>query len=162
MGRCAFTLAEMLVVLAIIAALSGSVIVTLADRDEIHKLRAATNDLATAIHYAAATSRARGLNHRLSFDESHRRFQVETARVDAPTEYEPAVGQTGIWRPLPDDVRIDRVVVDGLPLDQLPDRLEFPAGGEGFVGQIELSNALGESMHVQVMPRTRQVMVVQP
>jgi hypothetical protein len=160
-GTRAFSLAEMIVVLTLIACLAGAVVVSLKDRDEMHKLNAAGQDLTAALRYAVANSQTLGRTHRVAFKDEWAQYRVEAARIDAPTEFEPARGLSGAWRPFPEGISVDKVLVDDIALDELPQWFEFPARTSAFHGSIALVDRLGDVMTVQVLPGTRQIVVAE-
>jgi len=159
--RYAFTLAELLVVLVLIAVLSGGTIVAFRGRQKTYALKMATSDLAMAIEYAQSLPRNNGLNSRLIFDPEHKKYRIEKQAAIGSDNYISVVGRAGMERTIPGSVNISGIMIDGLSVTPTPQTLEFSTGGNGFYGKIKLQNDLGEEMSVQVEKHTGQVLLSQ-
>ena len=143
----------MLLVLTIIGVLVAATVAALSGRGETLALRVATRDLAAAINHAAATARSSGTAHRITFADDGRSYRVES-RTNSGS-YEAAPGRSGMRRLLGRGIRIERIEDDRGAVDP---PLEF--GDEAtFSGRITLADARSETLAVEVMPETGQVIL---
>jgi len=157
----AFTLAEMLVVLSLLAIFAGMVVVLVRGRQDTHALQVSTKDLAAAIRMASTETKAKQRPHRVAFYGNCREFRLEAA-AGGTGDYAPVIGVGGMKRRLAGSVRIDAVLrADGEPIEPAPDQLGFQPGGQGFSGRVRLVNRAGETMQIEVMNATGQVNVLE-
>lgn len=161
----AFSLLELLIVLALIATMAGAAVVALQGRDDPHALRASAEDLASAIRFAVAEAERTGAKHRVRFVELGRGFRVERYQEHQASGWTQARGAAGIVRNLPEGVWLQQEVAaaEGQPpsTGQVVERM-FEFGGRGsFSGQVALVNEAGEAMAVRVAPLSRQVTVLE-
>jgi type II secretion system protein H len=139
----AFTLVELLLVVVLIAILSGSVVVSLSGRTEKYALRTAAEDLAAAVRFASSQARLEQCPHRVVFSDDRRAFWVES-RDEASGEYRAVAGMPGAQHRLSQDVRVARVMAAEDPaaagVTAAADAavLSFAPDGAGFCGRIEL------------------------
>jgi prepilin-type N-terminal cleavage/methylation domain-containing protein len=157
-GRSAFSLVELLIVLALMAILIGGVAVSLQGREGDVALRLAGDDVAMAMRFAASQARQTGLSHRIVFHQDQS-FWVESL-VMVPGgggwEWIAVAGMAGLQRQLPKGI-----VVTGHR--RSPDNggenanyVFSPAGAE-FVRPVELMNEGFAIVQISVLPATGQV-----
>lgn len=159
-GR-AFTLVELLIVLAILSVLAGGVMVAFRGRQDSHAVKTAAKDLAVAIRTGQRAAGQRRRMHRLRFGGRFRSFRLETAEERSAGRFIPARGRAGMVRRMPTGVFVAEVLVDGGGVRPLPGSLEFGPDGSGFRGELQLKNRAQETVTVQVMERPGQAYVVQ-
>jgi len=160
-ARYAFTLAELLIVLVLMAVFSGGAIVAFRGRQKTYALKMATSDLAVAIECAQSLARNNTLNSRLTFGPEYKKYRIERQSTIGLENYISAAGRAGMERNIPGSVSISGITIDGLPVTPAPLTIGFPASGNGFYGKIELQNDLGEKMSVQIEKHTGQVLLSQ-
>ena len=148
--RQAFTLIEMILVMVILAAITGALAVSWTGAEDRHKLRAAAKDLAAAIRFSASEARLRQLPHRVTFNETFTAYRVEKAVSRDGRRFEPARGQGGRLKALVESIRIESTSADGHALKPLPEALVYDACGSGFHGEIRLRNRRGEDVGIRV------------
>ena len=158
-GRLAFTLVELLLVLALLAILTASLTVSLSGRQDHYAIRMAAEDLAAAVRFAVAQARLRQVPHRLVFCDGAGGFRVEAADPQAKDGYVPASGRAGRQQLLAGGVRVVGVSEDGVET-AVPKSLEYQPDGAGFRGRIRLENKRGETISIEVAPLTGQVHIV--
>jgi prepilin-type N-terminal cleavage/methylation domain-containing protein len=159
--RAGFTLAEMLIVMVIIAVLAGGVVVSLQGRHDDYALQMAAKDLAAALNCAISRSKLRSVPHRLAFYDNMKGYRVEAVRAGTPVDFSPVEGRAGILKNLPEGVEITTVLFDGQQIDRLPESFEFASNGEGFSGLIELKNRAEQVRRIRVAAKTGQVHVIE-
>ena len=157
----AFTLVEMLLVVVLLATLTGTLAVSLSGRVDRHALRIAGKDLAAAVRFSVAETRLKRLPHRVAFHDNWTRYRVERAESAAGGEYVPVRSLAGQIKTLAKQVRIAGASTDGQPLESLPEALPQYPDGNGFHGEIQLANRAGETLTIKVAPVTGQVQIVE-
>jgi len=156
-----FTLVEMLLVVVLLATLTGTLTVSLRGRLDSHALRIAARDLAAAVRFSISEARLTRLPHRIAFQDGWTCYRVERAESAAGSEYVPVKNLAGRMRTLAKQVHIAGASVDGESRDDVPEFLpQYPAG-EGFSGGIQLANRTGETMTIEISPVTGQVRIVE-
>ena len=149
-ARQAFTLIEMILVMVILASLTGALAVSWTGAEDRHKLRAAAKDLAAAIRFSATEARLRQVPHRVTFNETFTVYRVEKAVSHEGRRFEPARGQGGRLKALVEGIRIESTLADGHEPKPLPEALVYDSYGSGFHGEIRLRNRRGESIGIRV------------
>ena len=151
----AFTLVEMLLVLALIGLLAGSVVVSFEGRQKRYRLQTTAKDLAAAIRYAREEANVQGRAFRLVFEEGKKAYLIEAA--NGAGEYRPVRGRAGLRRPVSKQMAIS-LAASGDPWPSgLPEVLEFHPDGSGFHGSIVVRNRDNEAIEIQVVPTATQV-----
>ena len=158
-GIAAFTLVEMLLVLVLLATLTGTMAVSLGGRQDRHAIRVCAKDLATAIRFCAAQARLKGRPHRLAFYDGLRAYRVETIDTQSGQDFVPVYGQAGRKRTLVKGVEVTAISTEDRELDlaDLTEILTFDPNGSSFHGKIELRNRKDEAITIEVLPTTAQV-----
>ncbi len=158
-GIGAFTLVEMLLVLVLLATLTGTMAVSLGGRQDRHAIRVCAKDLATAIRFCAAQARLKGQSHRVAFYEGASAYRVEAADAVQGDDFVPVYGQAGRKRTLVKGVEVTAISTEDreLDVDDLTDVLTFRPKGNNFHGKIELRNRKDEAITIEVLPTTAQV-----
>jgi len=163
----AFSLVEMLMVVALIAILAGSVTVSVRGAADRHALRTAAEDLAGVLRYGFAESHLRSCAHRLRIAAGGHRYHLEAATADPDRPFGPAAGIAGRARRLPTGVQITAVENATGPGDALA-AADPPEDGPwtllcvrdgGFVGTIRLRGRGGGTVAVEVLAASGQVHV---
>ena len=157
----AFTLVEMLLVVVLLATLTGTLAVSLGGRVDRHALRIAGKDLAAAIRFSVAETRLKCLPHRVAFYDNWTRYRVERAESAAGSEYAPVRSLAGQMKTLAKQARIAGASTDGQPLESVPETLPQYPDGNSFHGEIQLANRSGETLTIKVSPVTGQVQIVE-
>jgi Tfp pilus assembly protein FimT len=157
----AFTLAELLIVLVMIAVLSCTLAVNLTGRQDRQALLAAAKDLAAAIRYSAQQAHLRRAVHRLAFYDSFTTFRVEVCATDEAEGFVPVVGLAGKRRRMPEAVQVKGVVVDEREMSELPEALVFDPGGKMFCGTIQLADRKGQVVAIETTGGATQVRIVE-
>jgi Tfp pilus assembly protein FimT len=157
----AFTLAELLIVLVMIAVLSCTLAVNLTGRHDRQALLVAAKDLAAAVRYSSEQAHLRRVTHRLAFDDSFTHYRVEVSAPDEVDGFVPAKGLVGRLRRLPETVHISGVVMDGREIWDVPHALVFDPGGEMFCGTIQLANRKGQVVAIEATSGATQVRIVE-
>ncbi len=155
----AFTLIEMLLILVLIAILAGSVTVSLSGRREGHVLRAATEDLASAVRYAASQARLTGCEQRVVFLRDRRAYRVESALPGSDQGFDVVKGLAGREKLLPSSIQIAAISQRGAAGDDDLECIRFGSDGGQFVGEIQVQSESGQSAVIEVLGSTGQVMV---
>ena len=151
-GAAAFTLVELLLVLVMIALLSGTLAVGLAGRQDRMALRTSAEDLAAVARYGLRQAFLRGTVHRLAFDATGSAYRLEVFCPSGGSgDYAPVAGSAGRWRNFPSSVRIGGLSgPDGRHGWESGQVLVFDPSGGGFCGSVELVNRLGAVLAVEV------------
>jgi len=157
----AFTLVEMLLVVVLLATLTGTLAASLSGRVDRHALRIAGKDLAMAVRFSVAEARLKRLPHRVAFHDHWTSYRVEKAESGAGREYTPVRSLAGQVKTLAKQVRVAGVSTDGRLLESLPEALPQYPNGNGFRGEIQLANRAGETLTIKVLPVTGQVRIVE-
>ncbi len=159
--RAAFTLVELLLVLAIMGALAGGLIVSLHGRRGAQEMKLAAHDLAAAVRFAEQEAHLTGRSHRVAFDAARRAYRVESASAGDPAEYGPVNGVAGSWRRLPPSITADELARDGAAPAADP-VFAFTADGTGFVGTIQLrARESAARIEIEVASETGQVRLIE-
>lgn len=154
-----FTLVEMLLVVMFISILTSGVVVSFSGRQDRHRLRLATEDLAAAIRFAYREAHIRKVSLYIVFDPTMTSYRIMRVNVADSEDFIPVKGQGGLHHALGKGVQIVGFTTDGATWRILPDSLVFPATGDGFSGTIELANRRNESTRIEVFSETGQVYV---
>lgn len=150
-----FTLVEMLLVLVLIAILTGSVVVSLRGREDDYELRTSAQDVAAVIQYGNTQARIERIPYRVVLGSGGRSFHLESGRGG---DFVPARGMAGQERVLPRSVAI--VSMKGMSDGQQQLKaLMLTGDGTGFAGQVTLKSDDGASITVEVLPITGQVVL---
>jgi len=157
----AFTLIEMLLVVVMLATLTGTLAISLSGRLDRHALRIAGKDLAAAVRFSVSETKLTRLPHRVAFHDDLTRYRVERAESTAGSEYGPVKSLAGRMKMLAKQVRILGTSVDGEPLDTAPESLPQYPDGSGFHGKIQLANRTGETLTIEVSSVTGQVWIAE-
>jgi len=157
----AFTLVEMLLVVVLLATLTGTLAVSLRGRVDRHALRIAGKDLAAAVRFSVAEARLNRLPYRVAFHDNWTCYRVERAKSAAGSEYVPVRSLAGQMKAFAKQVRIAGASTDGQPLESVPEALPQYPDGNGFHGEIRLANRAGETLTIKVAPVTGQVRIVE-
>ena len=157
----AFTLVELLIILVLIAAVSGGLVVSLRGRQSTHALHVTAKELTAAIRFAVAEAKMRRCPHRVVFSHELRAYRVEAVVPGETLGFMPVSGQAGIIRFLPNGIRITKACSDTDEIDLLTAGLAFDGSGGGFFGQIELQNQSGEAIRIEVMYETQQIRIIE-
>jgi type II secretory pathway pseudopilin PulG len=160
-GAGGFTLVELVIVVVLMAALSGGVILSLQGRRSAHALRLAAEDLASAMRFASYQARVRHEAYQVVFDAGGTQYRVQTPDGTERAEATPASGMAGYNRALAMGVRLVAVRRGGEAVDPPPRVFSFNPDGSGFWGTIELGNEADDSVDVEVLPVTGEVHVVE-
>jgi Tfp pilus assembly protein FimT len=151
----------MLLVIVIITILAGGAVVSLRGRKDSFALQASTNDLASALRFAAVQAKLEQTMYRLIFNDGMKTYHVEKNASGATQEFVPVRGLAGHTKSLTEGVRLVRVLRQDSEINPMPRFLEFDKEGGGFCGKIELQNRYGESTQIEVMSKTGQVYVLE-
>lgn len=135
----AFTLAELLVVLAIIAVVAGMVAPYVSGSLAGMRVRQAALTLAEHIRYAQALAVDRERAARLSIDQKASRYRVELARDLVGVHFATAPGVSGRFIGLPEGVRFDGVEFAFAP-DGIENALLFQPQGQWSSGRLWLTD----------------------
>lgn len=154
-----FTLAEMILVIVIIAILVSGIVVSLQGRQSVYSLKMSVKDLAQAIRYAIAESRLKEHDFRLAFYDDYTKFRVEEIRDTGSAEFVSVAGIAGKKKALADGVEITEIATAGQATDPMPEAIEFSSDGRGFYGTISLQNQKGQTARIEVVEKTGQVYV---
>ncbi len=157
----AFTLVELLLVLALMGILAGGAIVAFRGRQQSHALKMIARDLSAAFEAARTIAKRKRLPSQVQFYNEHRQYRVEIAHAEDVSDYKPAVGRAGIMNQLPDSITIDTVSEDGMPLNPIPETYGFSSDGNGFHGKVILQNKNGETVSVKIEKETGQISVTE-
>ena len=171
-ASCGFTLAELLVVLLLIAVMTTSVAVALQGREDPHALRVAAEDLATALRYAESESRRSQKPLRLVLAEDGQSFWVEFSdrASERDTDFVPVRGLAGQPHTLTDGITLSLTYSDNYLDPSLSqsatqagaEEIYFGRGVDSFAGELLLQNEALDALRVVVLPETGQVRVVVP
>jgi hypothetical protein len=151
----------MLLVVVVLAVLTGTLTVSLRGRADRHALRIAGSNLASAIRYAVAETKATHTPHRIAFRDNWSSYRVETARSASDDEFVPVAGMAGRTATLAGNVRIVDVSDDDAAADGLAEALWVHTDGSGFHGSVRLANRNDQTLTIVVSPVTGQVQVVE-
>lgn len=160
-GKHAFTLAELLLVLVLMGILTSGAVVAFQGRQQSHALRMTARDLSVAFEAARIAAKRKRLTSHVRFYNEHRQYRVEIAVAEGIADYEPVVGRAGILNRLPDSITISTVLADGMPINPIPVAYEFSPDGNGFHGKVVLQNTNGEVASVEVERETGQINVIE-
>lgn len=154
----AFVLAELLVVLVLMAILVSGSIVAFRNRQDEYALTMAAKDLASAMQFAAETSQRTGGSLRIRFDDAHTAYRLE--EKVGTSQFDPLPGQAGVMHPLPQGVQVAEILIEDLLQTPLPEWLAFGSNDESFAGKVRLTGSDGMWKVIEVMAETGQVHVV--
>lgn len=150
----AFTLAEMLLVLVLIALLTSGVAVSLRQRLDAYALKTASQGLAEAIRFAATEAYRRGQPYRVVFLDK-KSYRVE--KREGP-DFVPESAGPGRTAWLAGEVRIVSIAgPDGQLVQPTPSCLVFDQSTEIFSGQICLQGQSNRQIRIDVNGLSGQV-----
>lgn len=157
-----FTLIEMLIVLVLISIICGAAVVSLHGRARTYELHSGAKDLAAAIEHGLHVGRFRDGACRLTFLDGMRSFRVDRAATgEYGLDYVPVRGMAGRVRTLAAGVEITRIERDGTQTFLPVNWLDLVDVTGVFTGAIELKNASGEVLRIEVLGETGQVDIIQ-
>lgn len=152
----AFTLVEMLLVITIMAVLSGALVVSLKGRQDEMALRAAAQDLSEAVRYAALQARTFNRPCRVVFTPNLSEYKVEIFQV-REMRFIPAAGRAGLPKRLTPGIDIAEIA-PALPVaNDVIAGMVFGSNGAGYSGRVSLKNRAGRMTHIEVAAETGQV-----
>ncbi|MAX23072.1 MAG: hypothetical protein CMJ19_01095 [Phycisphaeraceae bacterium] len=163
LGYClAFTLTELLIVLVLMGVLAGSLVVSLAGREEPQVMRLTVEDLMSALKYTMNQARSTQRDHRLVFDVELHHYVVEQLSLDGET-WEAVQGMAGQGHALMQGIQLVSPE-DGQAIEMVSDELlaySFGPNVDDFTGTIRLMNTGGQMWDIQILPISRQIQVIE-
>jgi prepilin-type N-terminal cleavage/methylation domain-containing protein len=154
-----FTLIETLVVIVLIAILSGALAAQFAGRQDDQELRVVAKDLAAAMQFAASESVLWQKTHRIAFLQKMGGYRVESVSQN-PTLFQPVKGMAGTVRHLK-NIHVSAILDDTGQNKRDQEHLTFQPDRSGFVGEIDLAGRNDQIVRIVVHPKASQIDVLQ-
>lgn len=161
-SRRAFTLVEIIVVIVIIAVLSGMVALSLEGRSASAQLRATAGDLLRFAQYGRDYAVTRATSCRLVIDPQAQRFHLEreTEQDGQPAGYQVVTADAMRPRTLPRGVTFGFIRIEGAPdAPAAGSVITFTALGDAEAAAIEITDGK-HSFTLRIAPGTGRAEVV--
>lgn len=154
-GRNGFTIIELMVVLVIIALMTGTVVVAMGPALRDAKMRSACRIVASSLNYARSHAVTTGMTTRVVFDRG-RSVEVEVIQENPDTGTEEIISVTtssGRRHGFPDGVEVSGIIkTDTVEEDE--NWVEFTKLGQAEDAIIELTDADKQKRYVVIDPIT--------